>query len=299
MVVEFIAALLIFGIGGTANSDPKLLTPLFPLGLGAVIMAAIPAYYSFTGFMVIAEIGEEIKNPSINIPRTLLISFFVVLIAYTLVPMAVTGILSWDSLADTQGAVAVASEIIFPEWLAKVIALSALFAIATSINGIIVAQSRDIFAVARDRVLPTVLTKVSKTFKAPYYAIIMIGALPLIGVAMGASIKNYAIMTVLGFMIFQILAGIVVLRLPKILPERYEAAQFKLKGFARPFFSIGLILISILFIILGIKESPVPSLIYLILVILGILVYKLRKNYLQNKGLYLEEMLTKDLSGII
>jgi ethanolamine permease len=193
----------------------------------------------------------------------------------------------------------VAAEVIFPNWLAKIIALSALFAIATSINGIIVAQSRDIFAVARDRVLPAVLTKVNKTFKAPYLAVAMLGGLSLIGTAVGASIKNYAIMTVLGFMIFQILAGIVVLRLPKKLPERYEAAQFKLKGFSRPFFSIGLILISTLFFVLGIMESPVPSLIYLVLVILGILVYKLRKNYLQKKGLYLKEMLTKDLSGIL
>ena len=172
-------------------------------------------------------------------------------------------------------------------------------AIATSINGIIVAQSRDIFAVARDRVFPTVLTKVSKTFKAPYLAILLLGGLSLIGTAVGASIMNYAIMTVLGFMIFQILSGIVVLWLPKKLPERYEAAQFKLKGFSRPFFSVGLILLSALFFVLGIIESPVPSLIYLALVTLGILLYKLRKNYLQKKGLYLEEMLTKDLSGIV
>ena len=299
MVLEFMAALLVFGGGGVANSDPALLTPLFPMGFGAVLFMAIPAYYSYSGFFIIAEIGEEIKDPSRNIPKALLISFCLVLLVYTVVPLAVTGVLPWNTLGETKGAVAVASEIFFPKWLAEAIAFSALFAIATSINGIIVAQSRDIFAVARDRVLPEGLSKVTKLFRTPFVAILMVGGLSLIGTLIGTSIQNYAIMTVLGFMIIQCLSGLAVLNLPKKLPERYAKAKFKLKGFALPFFSIGLVIISLAFLVVGVIQSFLSALIFLGLVGLGALLYILRKNALEKKGLRLEEMLTKDLPGIL
>ncbi|MFC2163589.1 APC family permease [Acidobacteriota bacterium] len=299
MVVEFIAALLIFAVVGLFNLDNDLLTPVFPAGFGAVVMMAIPAYFSFVGFFMIAEIGEEIKNPSRNIPRALLISFVVVVIVYTIVPLVVTGVLPWETLGGTKGAVAVASNVFFPKWLANIIAISALFAVATSINGIIVAQARDFFAVARDGVFPSIFSRVSKRFSAPYWAILLAGGIALVGILFGASIQNYAIMTVLGFMIIQILAGLAVLNLPKRLPDRYKEAKFKLKGFALPFFSIGLIVVSVVFIVIGIEQSLISALIYLAFVALGAVGYVLRKRILEKQGQKLEEMLTKDLSDIL
>ncbi|MBN1223952.1 MAG: amino acid permease [Candidatus Aminicenantes bacterium] len=298
MVLEFLVALFIFGIGGAVHSDANLLTPLFPMGIGAVLIMAIPAYFSYSGFFIIAEIGEEIKNPSRNIPRALLISFFVVLCVYTLIPLAVTGVLPWGTLGETKGAVAVASEVFFPKWLANIIALSALFAIATSINGIVVAHARDIFAAARDTVLPLPLSKVNKTFKTPFAAILLVGAISFIGVLVGATIRNYAIMTVLGFMIIQSLSGLAVFNLPKKLPERYAQAKFKLKGFALPFFSIGLTAVSAVFLIVGVIQSLASTLIYLGLVALGAALYFLRKNALEKQGMKLKDILTKDLRGV-
>lgn len=299
MVIEFIAALVIFALKGLVNLEVDLLQPVFPTGMKTVVMMAIPAYFSFVGFFMIAEIGEEIKSPSRNIPRALLISFVVVVAVYTIVPLVVTGVLPWETLDGIKGAVAVASDVFFPRWLASIIALSALFAVATSINGIIVAQARDFFAVARDGVFPSLFSRVSKRFNAPYWAILLAGGISLCGILVGASIQNYATMTVLGFMIIQILAGLAVLNLPKKLPQRYKESKFKLRGFALPFFSIGLILISVVFIVIGIEQSVVSALIFLGFVALGSGGYVLRRNTLRKNGIILEKMLTKDLSGML
>jgi hypothetical protein len=125
------------------------------------------------------------------------------------------------------------------------------------------------------------------------------GGIALAGILLGTSIQNYATMTVLGFMIIQILAGLAVLKLPKKLPVRYSEAKFKLKGLALPFFSVGLIVISIVFILIGVEQSVVSALIFLAFVGLGALGYVLRKNTLRKQGVILEEMLTKDLSDLI
>jgi hypothetical protein len=100
-------------------------------------------------------------------------------------------------------------------------------------------------------------------------------------------------------MIIQILSGLAAISLPKRLPDRYRESKFKLKGFALPFFCIGLIVISVVFIYVGIKQSPVSALIYLAFVALGAIGFVLRKRTLEKQGQILEEMLTKDLSDIL
>ncbi len=48
MVIGFMVVLLIFGLGGLFSMDRANLTPFLPNGFGAVLAAAVPAYYSVT-----------------------------------------------------------------------------------------------------------------------------------------------------------------------------------------------------------------------------------------------------------
>ena len=52
MVSIFVTALMVLAIGGMFHIDIELMTPLAPLGWGAVLAAAVPAYYSYTGFTI-------------------------------------------------------------------------------------------------------------------------------------------------------------------------------------------------------------------------------------------------------
>jgi APA family basic amino acid/polyamine antiporter len=101
MVVVFMAALGVFGVAGIFASDPANLRPMFPNGLDPVITAAVPAYYSYSGFMMIVSLGGEVRNPRRNLPLTLLIGFFVIAITYTLVSLVVPGVIPWRSRIST------------------------------------------------------------------------------------------------------------------------------------------------------------------------------------------------------
>ena len=67
MVSIFVVSLLTFGIGGLFHMDWSLLTPIAPNGIDSVFSAAVPAFYSYSGFLTIVVIGEEIRNPRRNV----------------------------------------------------------------------------------------------------------------------------------------------------------------------------------------------------------------------------------------
>jgi len=291
LTIEFVIALLIFGIGGILNSDTQLLVPLFPKGFSPLLLVAVPAYTSFFGFLFIAEVAEEVKNPTKNIPRALVIGFIIVAIMYISVPLAVTRLLPWNTLGDTNAAVAVASEIFLPAWLAKVIALSALVAMATSINGIFMANTRGFLAYGRARIYPAIFARISKKSRVPYMGLYLLAILSILGILLNLSITYYATVAVMCFLIFQILSGAGVLLLPKKLPETFSASPIKLKPFPRVFFSLGLVLISGIFFILAALDKPSTALLFLIPFLFSSIYYKLRIKWLEKRGINIDEIL--------
>ncbi|NMD43286.1 MAG: amino acid permease [Firmicutes bacterium] len=293
MVVEFIIALLIFGIGGLFTIDRTLMVPLMPNGFAAVMVVAVTAYFSYSGFMIIADMGGEIKKPSRNIPIALAVSLLMVLVMYTLVTVSLVGNMDWRVLGGLEAAVAKTSELFLPQWMAVIISFSALFAAATTIHAVILSSSRQVFALAQDRIWPEIFGKINR-FKAPGNAVLFITLVSMVGILIGTSIQNYANVTVLGFMIIQILIGLSVWRIPRLMPENYARAPFKLNRFWRGFFCWGLVAISTVFLVIGIVTSFESTLIYFVCLLVGIGWYFYRKRTLSSKGVDLEMKLSGD-----
>ena len=291
MTVGFLGGLFLFGVGGALHLRPELMTPLFPKGIGVVALAAIPAYFSFSGFMVLAELAGEIRDPGRTIPRALGLSFGIVLTAYILVAVAVPGLLPWTSLGGVAAPVASAAETFLPGWLAKFVSIGALLAATTSINGILLVQSRELYAIAKDRVFPAFLSRLSPRSGVPVAAVVAASALAAGAVLMGGSILEYATMSVLGAMLMQGLAGIAVLRMPATLPERFAASRFQLGPSARWLFGGGLILASVIFIGIGAAFSIRATLFFSLFLAIGVGYYYWRRAALRAQGLVLEDAL--------
>ncbi len=294
LVVEFILVLLIFGIGGLVKMDTSNFVPLFPKGIPIVLLTAIPAGFSFTGFSIITALGDEIKNPSRNIPLSIMISFFSVVFIYTIVTIAVPGLLPWQMLSGIGAPIAAASEKFLPEWFANVIAISALAAAITSVNGVLMGQARDCFAIAKDKILPAPFTLISKKFKSPHVAILFVTSLTIIGVLFGTTIEDYAVLTVIGFTILKCLLSVATIRLPKKLPENYAQAPFKLGNFQRIFVASALIVLAILFMLAGSSHNILSTIIFFIFLLAGCVYYKLRKHLLLKQNIQLDEFLKKN-----
>lgn len=298
MVGAFMLALMVFSVAGIYHMDTRLLTPFVPNGLGPVLSATIPAFFSYAGFMVIIEIGGEIKRPARNIPLALGISFVTVLVVYTVVSLAIVGVVPWQELANIKAPVSEVAGRILPAWVASAITLTAVAAAASSVNVLLLGYSRDVLALARVKVLPEVLAKISKKHGEPINGVLVMMALSLAAVLTGGGIADFATLTVVGLLLFQIAVAAAVLMLPKKMKAQYEAASFSLKGWRLPFFSIGLMVFSAIFLIIVLLDSPGFILLAAAYFAIGTVYFFVRRAYLGKRGIRVQELIRAEVEMI-
>jgi APA family basic amino acid/polyamine antiporter len=285
MVILFMAALLIFGLGGLFHINPEYITPYLPNGFGPVIMSAVPAYFSFVGFIVIVELGGEIKKPEKNIPLALLFGYIIILVTYLLVCFSLTAVASWQSLENTKGALAVVSQSFLPPWAVIIVKFGALLAMLTSMNAVLATSPKEVYVLARDKIFPSWLAVTNRSFKTPHMSIVAVTVLVIIGILLGAKIEEYAFISVMGVMLIHIIVAIGVLRLQKRLPEQYQKAPFKLEGFWAYFWPVGVIIIALIYILLGFTEAPHAVGFFFIAIAMGAFVYLQRRYRLKKEGI--------------
>ena len=296
MVAAFMVALCVFAVAGMIHMDTRLLDPFVPNGPGAVLSAAIPAFFSYSGFMVIIEIGGEIRRPGKTVPAALAISFLIVFLVYTSVTLAIVAVVPWQELIGVSAPVTEAARRILPDWVATAITLTAVAASASSINALLLSYSRDLLALARVRVLPGALAGVSRRSGEPSRAVLVITALSVLSVLAGAGIADYATLTVIGLMFFQIMLGLAALRMPATLGERYARSDFKLRGWKLPFFAVGLMVCSAAFLLIVLVDSPRFILLAGAYLCIGAVYYEIRRRLLTRRGIRVQSLIGEEVA---
>lgn len=147
---------------------------------GAVLGAALLAFYSFVGFETSANVAEEVRDVSRVYPRALFGSIIAAGIVYVLIAMASSIMLPPEELADSSGPlldVVNATGMSIPEWAFATIALVAIAngALMTSIM-----SSRLVYGMADQGILPKIFTAVLPNRRTPWIAILVTTALSAI-----------------------------------------------------------------------------------------------------------------------
>lgn len=285
LVLVFLLSLLLFAFGGIPNLDHRLQTPLFPLGMGSFLSAAVIAYMTYTGFTVITDIAGEIKQPRRSIPIALVISFVIVLFIYMLVTYVLTGVMDWHLLGESPAALAEASSTFMPSGATLFIAIGGLLAAATTINGIFLATPRDLLLYGHDRVLPGFFGRINRRFGTPDGAILLILVAGMGGVSIAMRIEQYALFTVMCFMIFHILVVIGLIRLSRRMPRLLDNAPWKFSRGWQWFTYTGMFIFAGIFLVVGLSTLTWSGLaLFWGLFAAGSLYYYLRWLYLKKRG---------------
>jgi APA family basic amino acid/polyamine antiporter len=126
-----------------------------------VMAAAAIIFFAFYGFDAISTAAEEAKNPGRDLAIGIVGSMVVCVAIYMIVALAAVGALTYTRFADSPEPLALILREIGQPTVAKILAGSAIVALPTVILGFLYGQSRIFFVMARDRMLPASLAKVS------------------------------------------------------------------------------------------------------------------------------------------
>jgi amino acid transporter/nucleotide-binding universal stress UspA family protein len=224
IVLALVGLIIVFIAFGVLNVDTATLDPFNPDGWPAVAATAGTVYVTFIGFEVIATSAEEIKNPSRNLPLSMIAAVVTPTLMYVFVMFVSTGTLSVDALATSRIPVADVAEQFLGELGALAMVVGAVLATVSSANASILSAARVNFAMGRDNVLTDWLNQVHDRFRTPYRAIVATGALILALIASGVPIGTLAEVASFSYLVTYSLVHVAVAVMRRADPAGYDPA---------------------------------------------------------------------------
>jgi APA family basic amino acid/polyamine antiporter len=156
------------GAGSVANLTTSS-TLVHPTGLAwwAAIAAALQgAFWAYDGWQKITYIGNELKSPQRDLPRSLIFGILVVAAMYLLMSATYSYVLPIDEMARSRLVAADVAERCFAgggKWIALAVMLSTFGAA----NAVILTSARVYFSMARGGMFPALLGRAHPSFHTP------------------------------------------------------------------------------------------------------------------------------------
>jgi len=234
-------------------------------GLKTLGLSLMWIMFAYSGWNASAYVGSEVKNPSRNLPRSLLIGTGVVMILYialnlfyiyAIPPAQMEGVISVGGLAAGN---------LFGKSAETVLSVLISFALFSSLSAYLILGPRVYYSMARDGIFFKSIAYVDPKCCVPTRSILLQGAIASVMVLFGTFDQ---LLTYMGFSlgIFPLLAVLGVFKL-----RRTGRSAVKLPGY--PVASAVYIIIGATILVLAFLERPVESLVAVATALGGIPVY--------------------------
>lgn len=177
LVMIKIVALATFIVLAFPAVDTANFTPMLPQGWGTplsgvgVLGAAASIFFAYVGFDAVSTAAEETKNPNRNIPIGLIGSLGICTVFYLLVAYAAVGAVGAQpggALSQSKEPLAfVLREINWPR-VGDMVAGAAILALPSVVLMMMFGQTRILFTMARDGLMPAAFSKVHPKYHTPH-----------------------------------------------------------------------------------------------------------------------------------
>ncbi|MET9546357.1 MULTISPECIES: amino acid permease [unclassified Streptomyces] len=168
MVIVKIAALVLFCTIGFMGFKSGNYSDFMPLGTAGVSAAAASLFFSYIGFDAASTAGEEAKNPQRDLPRAIMLSLIIVTALYVLVAAVAVGAWNWKDFEGSEATLAaIMNDVSGQNFWGTLLAAGAVISIASVVLTVLYGQTRVLFAMSRDGLVPKAFGKVSKKTGTP------------------------------------------------------------------------------------------------------------------------------------
>jgi amino acid transporter len=274
LVLALFAIMLFLIIGGIGKISESHFTPLMPNGFNKVLVTSGFVFISFGGLLNIASISGEVKDPTRNILRGMMLSILAVTLLYAAILIVVVGVLPQDQLTGSLTPIADTGRILFGKVGYVVISIGALLAFITTANAGIMSASRYPLALSEDKLLPSAISKLTKKRKSPIVAISITGL--FIFICMFLDLSDLVKLGSVVILTLYILTNIAVIVLRESKLQNYQPA-FKVPLY--PWINIvGIVLFILLIIDMGLVAIEISISLLFIAVMVYFLYGRKRHN---------------------
>jgi basic amino acid/polyamine antiporter, APA family len=186
-----------------------------PFGVAGINSAAGTIFFTYVGLDAVSTAGEEVRNPRKTMPRALVAALVIVTSVYILVALAAIGTQPWQKFGEQQqaGLATILDNVTHGMWASTILAAGAVISIFTVTLVTLYGQTRILFAMGRDGLMPSRFADVNQRTMTPVTntVIVAIGAALLAAVVPLDKLADMvSIGTLSAFLVVS--AGVIILR---------------------------------------------------------------------------------------
>ncbi|GAB3292174.1 amino acid permease [Hymenobacter humi] len=159
---------------GAFYVQPANWSPFAPNGVGGVLKGVSAVFFAYIGFDAISTTAEECKNPQRDLPKAMMYALIICTVLYVIITMVLTGMVPYTKLGVGDPLSFVFAEVGLPR-LSGLVAVSAVFAMASVLLVFQLGQPRIWLTMSRDGLLPKVFARIHPRFHTPSFATIVTG----------------------------------------------------------------------------------------------------------------------------
>jgi APA family basic amino acid/polyamine antiporter len=215
MVLIKLGVLLMFAAIAFTAFRTERFADFAPFGVSGISLAAGTIYFTYLGLDAVSTAGDEVKDPQHTMPRAIIAAMLIVTGFYVVVAVAAIGSQPWQDFKDQQADLAEILEHISGNVAAStILAAGAVISIFSVTLVTMYGQTRILYAVGRDGLLPTTFAKVNPRMMTPVSNTVMVAAVLAILAGL-VPLENLAeivsVGTLTAFIVVSV--GVIILRL--------------------------------------------------------------------------------------
>jgi basic amino acid/polyamine antiporter, APA family len=215
MVIIKLGVLVIFAAIAFTAFKASRFTDLAPFGMSGISLATGTIFFAYIGLDAISTAGDEVKDPQHTMPRAIIYALLIVTAIHVLVAVAALGSQPWQEFRGEDAVLAVILDHITGNTLGStLVSAGAVISIFSVTLVTLYGQTRILFTMGRDGLLPTMFAKVNPRTMTPTRNTMIVA----LGVAVLAALvpldrlaETVSIGTLTAFIVVS--AGVIVLRI--------------------------------------------------------------------------------------
>ena len=220
IVIVKVSIILAFIAVGVFFIKTELWTPFVPpnegpfgvFGISGILRGAGVIFFAYIGFDAVSTLAQEAKNPQKDMPTGILGSLVLCTVLYVACALVLTGVVHYREL-NGPAPFATALDAMNLHFFSPLLKIGALAGLTSVILVMFLGQTRVLFSMGKDRLLPPFAAKIHPKYRTPYIITIMTGVFTAFLAALlpiGIVGEMVSIGTLLAFVI--VCSGVLMLR---------------------------------------------------------------------------------------
>jgi APA family basic amino acid/polyamine antiporter len=157
--------------------DPIPPTPDHPqgqFGWSGIGAAASVIFFAYIGFEAVSTAAQEAENPQRNMPIGIILSLAVCTVLYILMALVITGIAPFHTLNNPAPVATALAAVPDLAWLEQTVNVGVAVGLASTILSLLYGQSRILYSMSRDGLLPPWIGNVNPRTRTPVWGTVLV-----------------------------------------------------------------------------------------------------------------------------